>query len=223
MTELAFTVVDVAPERYAVSPQLVATVHLTESTGTVIHAIALNCQVRIHPQRRGYDAQEEAGLRDLFGPRERWGTTLQSLLWLQCSTMVQGFSGETEVALPLACTLDFDVAAAKYLHALRERTVPIEFLFSGTIFTEGERGFSVERVPWNCDAPYQLPVPVWRQLMDQFFPNSGWIVLDRTVLDELAAYRAAHGLTSWDAAVTGLLAANLSASNLLATNGDQVP
>ena len=49
--------------------------------------------------------------------------------------MVPGFAGTTEVALPLECTYDFEVTAAKYLHALRDGALPLQFLFSGTIFT----------------------------------------------------------------------------------------
>ncbi|MDQ6738798.1 MAG: DUF6084 family protein [Actinomycetota bacterium] len=207
MTDLGFSVLDIIPERYAASPQLTARLFLTESTGAVIHAIALRCQVRIQPQRRGYTPEEEAGLLDLFGTRVRWPSTLKPFLWMQCSTMVQGFTGQAEVDLALPCTFDFEVAAAKYLHALRERTIPVELLFSGTIFTKGVTGFGVEQVPWDREASFQLPVSTWTELMDQHFPNSGWIRLDRDVLKALAHYKSSLGLTTWEAAVEGLLAA----------------
>jgi hypothetical protein len=51
-----------------------------------------------------------------------------------------------------------------------------------------------------------MPVAVWRALMDAFFPNQGWLRLDRDVLAALARYKAARGLLSWDAAIEGLLA-----------------
>ncbi|MCZ2403495.1 hypothetical protein IV498_09950 [Paenarthrobacter sp. Z7-10] len=206
MTDLEFAVRDIVPEPYAAAPQLTARLHITESSGAAVHAIALRCQVRIQPQRRAYDAEEEAGLTDLFGPRVRWPSTLKPFLWMQCGTMVQGFSSGTEVDLPLPCTYDFDVAAAKYLHALRDRNIALDFLFSGTVFTKGSNGFGVEQVPWDREASYQLPVSVWRELMDSFFPNSGWIRLDRDMLSALAQYKSARGLISWDAAVESLLA-----------------
>ena len=206
MIALAFEVLDIQPEPYAAAPQLTVTLRVTESTGAAVHAIALRCQVRILPQRRGYTSEEEAGLLDLFGERGRWPTTLKSFLWLQCSTMVQGFTGETEVRLPLPCTFDFDVSAAKYLHSLRDGIVPLELLFSGTVFTRGEAGFGVEQVPWDLEASYRLPVDAWRRLMDQYFPNTGWLRLDRDVLSALSHYKAARGLTSWDATVESLLA-----------------
>ncbi|MET3921154.1 DUF6084 family protein [Arthrobacter sp. UYEF20] len=207
MTELTFAVVDIQPEPYAAAPQLTARLRLTESTGATIHAIALRCQVRILPQRRGYSDEEERGLLDLFGGRGRWPNTLKSFLWLQCSTMVQGFTGSTEADLPLPCTFDFDVAASKYLHALRDGEIPLELLFSGTVFTKGQTGFGVEQVPWDLEASYRLPVAAWHRLMDQYFPNAGWIRLDRDALAALSEYKSARGLTSWEATVESLLAA----------------
>ena len=207
MTQLAFDVVDIHPEPYAAAPQLTARLRISETSGATIHAIALRCQVRILPQRRGYAHEEEQGVLDLFGERGRWPNTLKSFLWMQCGTMVQGFTGGTEVDLPLPCTFDFDVAAAKYLNALRDGEIPLELLFSGTVFTKGQAGFGVEQVPWDLEASYQLPVTAWRHLMDTYFPGAGWIRLDRDVLAALAQYKTARGLTSWEATVESLLAA----------------
>ena len=105
MTELAFAVLDIRPEPYAAAPQLTARLRLTEATGAAVHAIALRCQVRILPQRRGYAAGGGAGLLDLFGDRGRWPTTLKSFLWMQCSTMVQGFTGQHRGRPPAALHL----------------------------------------------------------------------------------------------------------------------
>lgn len=206
MTDLAFDIRDIDAEPYAASPQLTARLQITGPPDTVIHALVLRCQVRIHPQRRGYASGEEPGLMDQFGPRIRWPNTLKPFLWMQCSTVVQGFTGTTEADLPLPCTYDFEVAASKYLHALRAGTIPLEFLFSGTIFTRGSTGFGVEQISWDCEASYELPVAVWRTMLDLYFPGSGWIRLDRPLLDALAHYKAALGLTTMDAAVEGLLA-----------------
>jgi hypothetical protein len=206
MSELSFSVLDLFAEPYAVAPQLTARLGITESTGEAIHAIALRAQVRIEPQRRQYTGDEERGLLDLFGARERWYDTLKPFLWMQTGTMVQGFTGATEVNLPLLCTYDFDVTASKYLHALRDGAVSVVFLFSGTVFTRGQRGFGVEQVPWDCEARYDLPVSVWRELIDHYYPNSAWLRLDRALIERLAAYKAERGLTTWDETLGALLA-----------------
>lgn len=206
MAEVQFSIRAVVPEVYAAAPQLTARLRIAETTGAVIHAMAVRCQVRILAQRRGYDADEESGLLDLFGTRERWSSTLKPFLWMHSGVMVQGFTGGTDVDLPLPCTFDFEVAASKYLTALGAGTVPLEFLFSGTVFTRTAGGFGVEHIPWDREAGYDLPVAAWRSLMDAFFPNQGWLRLDRDVLAALARYKATHGLISWDAAIEGLLA-----------------
>ena len=211
MTSLTFTAVDIVAEPYAAAPQLTARLRIEESTGAVIHAIALRCQVRIEPQRRPYSKADETELLGLFGDRSRWRDTLRPFPWMQCAAMVQGFTGTTEVDLPMPCTYDFEVTGSKYLHAVRDGFIPLILLFSGTIFTRGTSGFAVEQVGWDCEASYQLPVSVWQQVIEANFPGTGWLRLDRDVLHALARYQAEHGLTSWDATVESLLAAAQSA------------
>lgn len=205
--EVTYTILDVAPEPYAVSPVLTARVGVVADGDDPVHAIALRCQVRIEPPRRSYSDTEAAGLSDLFGPRERWASTQHSFLWQHCTPMVPGFAGTTTVALPLDCTYDFEVAAAKYLHALRDGAVPLQFLFSGTIFVKSERGFSVQQVPWDREHRYDMPVEVWRALIAQHYPNTGWVRLNHETIAALAHYKSAQGMLDLDHAVTSLLEA----------------
>lgn len=205
MSDYIFSVPEIFAETYAATPQLTARVRIEETTGTVVHAMTLRCQVRIEPQRRGYTETEERGLRSLFGDRERWKDTLRPFLWMHCSTTVQGFTGITEVDLPLPCTYDFEVVGSRFLHAVREGSVPLSLLFSGTIFTRGEAGFGVEQIPWDRDARYDLPVSVWQDMMGTYYPGAGWIRLDQEVIDLVADYRGRHGLTSWNETMQRLL------------------
>jgi len=205
MTQLAISVLDVAPEQYAVAPNLMVKLRIEESTGQPIHAIALRCQVRIEPQRRAYTGPERAGLVELFGLPEQWSKTLTPFLWTHASTTVRGFSGSIDVDLPVTCTYDFEVAAAKYLHTLRDGEIPLVFLFTGTVFTRGITGFGVEQISWDLEATHRMPVKVWHDLMDLYFPGSGWIRVDRDTLDALMQFKAARGLTSWEDAFSALL------------------
>jgi hypothetical protein len=202
---LTFTVAGVEPERFAVTPTLSALVDLTTDADEPVHAVALRAQIRIDPARRGYSDAEADGLTDLFGPRHRWADTQRTFLWQHAAAMVPGFRGSTRVQLPLQCTYDFEVASAKYLHALRGGTVALRFLFSGTVFVDGPRGFAVTQVPWDRDDDYDMPVSVWRDLMAQHFPGTGWLRLNRDTIDELARYRTARGLLSSDEAIGSLL------------------
>jgi hypothetical protein len=200
---VSFGVLDIAPEPYAVTPQLAARVSCTADEP--VHAIALRAQVRIEPSRRRYSDAEAAGLLDLFGPRQRWADTQRTFLWMHTGTMVPGFTGATQVSLPLQCTYDFEVAAAKYLHALREDTVPLQFLFSGTIFIAGQSGFAVQQVSWDRDDRYDMPVEVWRDLMSRHYPDHGWVRLGHETAAALARFKSVRGLLDLDAAVAALL------------------
>ncbi|WP_099024742.1 DUF6084 family protein [Mycolicibacterium palauense] len=204
-TAARFRVLDIAPEPYALTPVLSARIRVTNTGGDPVHAIALRCQVRIEPSRRRYRDDEADGLLDLFGRREQWGQTQRSFLWQHASTMVPGFTETTETTVPLVCTYDFEVAAAKYLHALRDGTVPLQFLFNGTIFHRGERGFSVQQVAWDCDDRFDMPVTVWTDLVAQQYPDSGWVRLRHDSIAALATYRSERGLLDLDDAVTALL------------------
>ena len=211
MTELAFEVLHVRPQQHAASPHLLFRLRILETSGAVVHAMALRCQLRIEPQRRGYDADKQEGLADLFGSSDRYGTTLKPFLWTHATAMVQGFTGSTEIDLPVACTYDFDVSATKYLHAVRGGEVPLILLFSGTVFTRGLTGFSVEQLSWSLEAACRLPVSAWRELMDGYFPGGGWIRLERATIDALQRYRSARGLTSWEHTFDALLPAEVGA------------
>lgn len=205
MIALGFQVLGVRAEPYAAVPTLMFRLRITEETGERIHTIALRCQIQIEPRQRHYEVAEKERLFELFGEAPRWGETLQTLLWTHATLMVQGFTGSCEVDLPVACTYDFEITAAKYFHSLDDGEIPLLMLFSGTAFTRGQTGFSVEPVPWEKEAHFRLPVRVWRELMDHYFPGGAWIRLRRESFDALHEFRGRRALATWDDAVEALL------------------
>ncbi|MEU3986292.1 DUF6084 family protein [Streptomyces sp. NPDC026672] len=205
MTELSFSCTGVRADRYAAGPTLVFRLRVTASGDEPVHALALNCQLRVEPARRGYDRAEADGLVDLFGEPSRWGSTLQPVQFAQVSLLVPGFTHETEADLVVPCTYDMDIAATRYLAALDGGEVPLLMLFSGTAFT-GAGGFRVEPVPWDREASFRMPVATWREMVEQHFPGCGWISLPRATMDALLAHRLHRALPSWEATVQDLLA-----------------
>jgi hypothetical protein len=205
MTSLLFEVVASRVEPHAAVPTIVLRLRAAETGGGSIHALALRCQIRIEPQRRRYSRDEESRLVELFGETPRWGDSLRPFLWTHVSTMIAGFEGITEVDLPIECTYDFEVAGAKYLHGLSDGEIPLLLLFSGTVFTRGETGFAAEPLSWALEASYRMPVRVWREVMDQYFPNSGWLRVRRDTLDSLQRFKASRALPTWDQALERLL------------------
>lgn len=207
MADLSIDVVDVRVEPYAAVPTLIWSLRLREATGVRVHTIALHTQVRIEAQRRHYGDPERSRLLELFGDTPQWGESLRPFLWTHLDTMVSGFDDETIVDMPMACSYDFEVAGSKYLHSLDDGEVPLLFLFSGTVFTRGGTGFAAEMVPWHLESHYRLPVALWRQTMDRYFPGGGWLRLDRSTIDRLQRYRAEQAIPTWEQAIAALLKA----------------
>ena len=206
MPELVFDCIDVRADPYAAGPTLVFKLRISEMTGVRVHPIALRVQLRIEPQKRRYTPAEARQLNDLFGDTSRWAETLKPLQFANSAAMVPSFTGGIEVDLPVACTYDLEIAATSYFHALQQDDIPFLLLFSGTIFTRGETGFSVAQVPWHKEATYRVPVTEWRAMMDAFYPNSGWLRLRLDTLEALGAFKTARALPTWELAVTTLLA-----------------
>ena len=205
MSDLHFEVLDAATERHAAVPTIALRTRVEEADGQRVHAAALRCQIRIEPQRRRYSETEEEKLYELFGETPQWGNSLRPFTWTHVSTTLGGFDGSTEFDLLVECTYDFEVAAAKYLHALGDGEIPLILLFSGTVFTQGTTGFAAVPLSWSTEASCRLPVAVWRRTMDAYYPGSAFIRLGRDTLDDLQRFKAQRGLPTWDQAFAQLL------------------
>lgn len=205
MAGLGFTCVGASSDRYAAGPTLNFRVRLDETTGERVHAVALKVQIRIEPQKRRYDPVEAERLEGLFGEPSRWADTLRPVQFANVAVMVPGFAGSTEIDVAVPCTYDLEIAATTYFHALSDGEIPLLLLFSGTVFRRGPNGFSVSQVPWSCESPYRLPVDEWRLMMDQFFPNTGWLRLSRDTLHALAVFKNSRALPTWEMTIAALL------------------
>jgi hypothetical protein len=205
VADLTVTVAGAVAEQYAAAPTLSLDLRITDPSGERVQALALRAQVRIEPQRRRYSAEESDRLVELFGQPSQWGESLRPFLWTQVGTVVGGFLGTSEVDLPLPCTYDFEVAAARYLHGLDGGEIPLVLLFNGTIFRSGPKGLLVEPVSWHTETRYQLPVSVWRDVMDRYFPGGGWLRLRRETIDALGRFKAREALPTWEQAIEMLL------------------
>jgi hypothetical protein len=206
VTELVFDCAGARPERFAVSPSMSLQLRITETTGQKVEAIALRCQIRIEPARRRYCEAEAERLNDLFGETRRWADTLKPLQFATVSVMVPGFTGSTELDLPVPLSYDLEIGSTRYFAGLEAGEVPLLLLFSGTVFSAADGRLQVQQVPWSKEASYRLPVSLWREAVDVHFPDSAWIRMSQRTLDELARFKASQALPTWDATVAALLA-----------------
>jgi hypothetical protein len=204
--DLAFRVHDAVAERYSAAPTLNFALQVERLGGGPVRSILLDTQIQIAARRRPYGENEQAWLIELFGTSDRWGTTLRTLLWTRTTLVVPPFSDSTEITVPVACSYDLEVNAASYLSGLQDGDVPLEFLFSGSVFYTGPGGIlQTARISWEQEAEYRLPVRTWREAMDRHFPDSAWLRLGRPAFDGLRAYKAEHGLRTLEDAVERLL------------------
>jgi hypothetical protein len=206
MTALNFVVTGARPDPSALAPTLRVTLGISGAPDQRVQSILLRCQIRIEPARRRYDEDEQARLVDVFGAPHRWSDTLNPFVLTHVTMPVRGFTGGTEVQMPVELSYDLEVAAGKYLHALRDGEIPLLFLFSGTVWLRGPDGLGVEQIPWDREARYGLPVAVWTEVIDAHHPGTGWLRLRRDTIDALQEYKARHMLPTFDDVVVRLLA-----------------
>jgi hypothetical protein len=208
MPELHFAIEGAEAVAHSAAPLIVLKLRITNRPeGKAIHSVTLRCQVQIEPAKRHYLPQEQGKLLDLFGEPERWNRTVRPLLWMNTSVAVPGFTGCALVDMQLPCTFDFNVAATKYFHGLDSGEIPLCVMFSGTAFYESENGaLQVAQVPWDREANFRLPVAVWKEMMEMYYPNTAWLCLRRDAFEQLYNYKVRHGLPTWEQAIARALA-----------------
>ena len=209
MPNLDFRVEGAEVPEYAAVPSLLFKLRIENLEEEPIHSVALNTQIRIAATQRHYEAAEQERLLELFGEPHRWKDTLRSLLWTHTVLQVPRFSGSTVVDMPVTCTYDLEVVATKYFFALENGEVPLEFLFSGTVFYAAEGGrLQTARISWEKEAEFRLPVQLWKEMMERYFPNSAWVRLRRDAFDQLYDYKIRMGFPTWEATIEALLRAS---------------
>jgi len=192
MPKLDFEIISAEVRPEAAHPTLVFKILITNATeNEEIYAAALRCQVMIEAVHRQYDEASHERLLEAFGERHRMDGAAGARPWAFITLSIPRFTGQTLVEVPISCSDDQAMAAGKYLYTLRKGTVPFSFLFSGTVFYQAaSNGVHVMQVPWNVEADFQMPVALWQQMMDSYFPNSRWLRMRKDFFDKLYRYNA---------------------------------
>jgi hypothetical protein len=203
--DLSFEVERVSAIALAATPMLGFYLRIANSGLEAIQAVTLRCQIQIEPTRRQYTARDQQRLRDLFGETSRWGQTLRTMLWTHASVVVPSFQENTVCELPVPCTFDFNVAATKYFYGLEEGAIPLCLQFSGTVFYVNQDGaLQAGPISWNRETRFELPVKIWKTMIDQYYPDSAWLCLSRDVFDRLYRYKIENMIPTWEEALERL-------------------
>lgn len=207
MPELDFKIEGVEVEPYAAVPTLLFGLRVINRTpATPIENVALRCQIRIDPARRGYGGEDHDRLRDLFGDQERWGKTLHSFLWEHVNISIPSFQNECAVKLPVSCSYDFNIAATKYFHGLTGGEIPLRFFFSGTTFYRGEdERLQIGQIAWSREASLRLPTATWRTMMSRYYPDTTWLRINHQAFEQFYRYKQQNGFSTWEQALESLL------------------
>jgi hypothetical protein len=206
MPDLQFRVEKAEVVPRAASPLLSFQLEITNTGGEAIHTIVLRCQIQIEAARRHYNSDDQGRLLDLFGEPSRWSQTLRSMHWTHAQLVVPSFSDRIATQLHVPCTFDFNVAATKYFHALENGEVPLFLLFSGSVFYEGPEGLlQVAPIPWDKEARFRLPVQLWREMMDAYYPNTVWLCLRSDAFERLNQFKILQGIPTWEQALEALV------------------
>ncbi|MEP6513946.1 MAG: DUF6084 family protein, partial [Parafilimonas sp.] len=129
-------------------------------------------------------------LHELFGEPFRWDETLRTFFWTIINVPVPRFTGKTVVEVAIPCSEDQALAAGKYFYAVSDGTVPLAFLFSGTLFYKDPEGnLQVTLVPWEKEAFCKMPANLWQEMMDTHFPHSRWMRVRKDIYDRLIRYK----------------------------------
>ncbi|MGB7264144.1 MAG: DUF6084 family protein [Terracidiphilus sp.] len=216
MPELSFQIESASPVPFAALPMLAFQLRINNAVeDESIHTIALRCQIQIEATRRRYTPEEQERMLDLFGQPDRWSQTLRSLLWTHVNLVVPNFTGATKlVDLQVPCTFDFNVAATKYFEGLSDGEIPLLMLFSGTVFyAPADSPLQVAPISWEQEARFKLPLKLWREMMDIYYPNSVWINLHRDSFERLYRYKVQHGIPTWEQALEQALAGEVEVNS----------
>ena len=108
---------------------------------------------------------------------------------------VAGFEQDCTVTLPVPCSFDFNVAATKYFDGLTEGAAPLALLFSGSVFYRDPADrLQIAQIPWSKEASCQLPIGLWRQMIDRYYPDGVWLRLPRALFEDISRYKRQRGL-----------------------------
>ncbi|CAN5399217.1 DUF6084 family protein [soil metagenome] len=193
-----------APSDAAV-PILRFHLEVRESGETPVRILALRCQIRVEPGRRHHAEAAEATLQELFGAGDRWRDNLHPMPFASQDVVVGDFTGHTDLSLDVPVTYDFEVTSARYFRALEDGEVPFLLLFSGSAFAIHDGHLQVTPVSWATECRVRMPIAVWQQAVDTFYPATTFLRVHRDTLSDLEVVRRERCLPGWDATLQSLL------------------
>ena len=204
--DIAFEIVSAGALERAAAPTLSFATKVTDRSGIEIYTVALSALFTIEPGKRTYDPDARERLAELFGEPERWAATTGAFRWSQVDVLVPSFTGEAGFEIRVPCTYDHEIAATKYFAGLADGVVPLQVHFNGTLFYRGaDRQLQMMMLPWDLSVRYDLPIEVWRGMIDRHYPEGTWVRLEEGTLDRLRRLKTSGGSATYDRTIVAML------------------
>jgi hypothetical protein len=189
---------------HAAAPTLAFRLDVEERSGRDVFTAALTVQIQIEPAKRSHEPADRERLVELFG--ERWGSTAQRMHWTTESVLLPAFSGRASVEVEVLCNYDLELAATKYFHSVEGGRIPLSFHFNGSVYYPDPDGrLQIVQVPWDTVADFEMDVAIWKRMIDSYYPNRGWLAVERETLESMRRERARRGLPTFDATLAQML------------------
>ncbi len=201
MANLSFTVDRVSAELDAACPTLNFQIRAEQKSLEKIQAVVLESRIFVEPRAQPLSRGALDRLEDLFGESSQWATSNRPLTWARASAILPAFSGSARFDLEVPCSFDFNVASTKFFYGLEAPSAMLRFDFSGTIFVDRQ----AVALPAGLQSRFELPVAIWSDLMDAYYPHSMWLRLPRNVFHRMNQYRMENQIPTWEDVLERLL------------------
>ena len=179
-----------APEPYAAAPTLLLRLRVAETTGERCTPSRCGRQVRIEPQRRALRRRRASGAARPVRRRRGGRETLQPFLWTARLDHGPGLHRRRRGRPAGAVHLRLRGRGGQVPACARRRRGAAASCCSAAPCSPAARPASPSsRCPGTWRRATGCRCAVWRDMMDRYFPGSGWMRLHRDTLDALPATR----------------------------------
>jgi hypothetical protein len=199
--DLSFAVDNVCPVIHAAVPLLSFKIRIVNADLETVQTAVLDCRIEVEAPPEPLPKFTQDRLQELFGEPSGWAESTHPMPWARANAVVGPFDGSSRCELQVPCSFDFNVAATKYFYGLETSSAPLQFEFTGTCFTDR----SAAPIAPSRRARFVLPMSVWSELMDTYYPDSTWLRLPRRVFQRMSQYKIENRIPTWEDVLERLL------------------
>ena len=208
MPDLSFQVEGAEVVANAATPLLAFKLRLTDANPEqTIHTVALRCQIQLEVTRRKYTrGRSGAPARSVWRAQPLGPDPAKSFVDARQSGRAFVHRERRWSIFP-CLALSISMWRRPNI-SMVWRTEKCRFACSSAarfFMPAREGGLQVAPISWDKEARFKLPVKVWRDMMESYYPNSAWLCLHKDAFDRLYQYKVRHGIPTWEEALESIV------------------